>query len=223
MAKCSKCGQEVADDTVFCPSCGAEIGAHFSQTPDEDKASFDDMKANLNETFDNISEKASEFSKVAGEKVSEFADNFGDKASDFGKKAAAAAGEFGEKATDFAKKTQETINNAPDYSNNFTESDVANNKAMAVLAYLGILVLIPYFAAKNSRFARFHVNQGFIVLILNIIVSVVNSVLGGIKLIHMICVIASILVLALAVLGIVNAVQGRAKELPFVGKFQVIK
>ena len=33
---------------------------------------------------------------------------------------------------------------------------------MAILAYFGILVLIPILAAKDSKFARFHANQGLL-------------------------------------------------------------
>ena len=35
------------------------------------------------------------------------------------------------------------------------QQDVEQNKVMAVLAYFGILVLIPILAAKESKFARF--------------------------------------------------------------------
>ena len=49
-------------------------------------------------------------------------------------------------------------------------ADVNANKVMGVLAYLGILVLIPIFAAKGSKFARSHANQGLILLILEIVI-----------------------------------------------------
>ena len=49
---------------------------------------------------------------------------------------------------------------------NFTADpqDVQANKVMAILAYFGLLVFVPLFAAKESRFARFHTNQGLILL-----------------------------------------------------------
>ena len=43
---------------------------------------------------------------------------------------------------------------------------------MAVLAYFGILVLIPILAAKESKFARFHANQGLILLITGVAYSI---------------------------------------------------
>ena len=38
----------------------------------------------------------------------------------------------------------------------FDSEDIRENKAMAALAYLGALVAVPLFFAKDSRFARFH-------------------------------------------------------------------
>ena len=40
---------------------------------------------------------------------------------------------------------------------NFTADpqDVQANKVMAILAYFGLLVFVPLFAAKESRFARY--------------------------------------------------------------------
>ena len=37
--------------------------------------------------------------------------------------------------------------------------DAEKNKVMGILAYLGILVLVPILAAKDSPFAKYHANQ----------------------------------------------------------------
>jgi len=44
---------------------------------------------------------------------------------------------------------------------------------MAILAYLTWLVLIPLFAAKESKFARFHCNQGIVLAVAEIIAVIV--------------------------------------------------
>lgn len=110
--------------------------------------------------------------------------------------------------------------------------DIMQNKVMAVLAYFGILVLIPIFAAKKSPYARFHANQGLILLIsevgLSILTSVVKNVLyyvswslgntvGGMLS------LLNILFLVLSVLGIINAVQGKMQELPVIGSLNILK
>ena len=102
---------------------------------------------------------------------------------------------------------------------------------MAILAYIWILVLVPLFAAKESRFARFHSNQGLILLIMDVILGVLISVLSAIFIaiswrLAFISTILNLLwlpMLGLHILGIVNASSGKAKELPLVGKIKLIK
>ena len=119
------------------------------------------------------------------------------------------------------------FNNTADTTASFDQNDINQNKVMAVLAYIGILVLIPIFAAKNSKFARFHSNQGLLLCIVSLAMSVINIVLGEIPVIGVILGIASglisLVVFVLAIIGIINAVQGKAKELPIVGKYRIIK
>ena len=103
---------------------------------------------------------------------------------------------------------------------------------MAVLAYFGILVLIPILAAKESKFARFHANQGLILLITGVaysifvqvvikIVSFISYVLTGI--VGIALDLAWLLLLVLAIIGIINAVKGEFKQLPLIGQFQILK
>ena len=103
---------------------------------------------------------------------------------------------------------------------------------MAVLAYFGILVLIPILAAKESKFARFHANQGLILLITGVaysifvqviikIVSFISYALAGI--VGIALGLAWLLLLVLAIIGIINAVKGEFKQLPLIGQFQILK
>lgn len=54
-----------------------------------------------------------------------------------------------------------------DHTAEFDPQDVADNKVMAVLAYIGFLFLIPLLAAPQSKFARFHTNQGLVLFIVD--------------------------------------------------------
>ena len=83
-----------------------------------------------------------------------------------------------------------------------------------------IIFLIPLLAAKDSKFARFHTNQGLVLFI----VGILSSVIALIPLIGwIIAPIGAILVSVLAIIGIINALNGKAKELPVVGKFKILK
>ena len=121
----------------------------------------------------------------------------------------------------------EEFNNTKDTTDQFDSSYIEQNRVMAILAYISWLVLIPLIAAKDSKFARFHCNQGLVLAIAEIIAVVVLGLLGGLPLIGWIFrVLESLLGLVcfiFAVLGIVNAAGGKAKELPIVGSFKLLK
>lgn len=115
----------------------------------------------------------------------------------------------------------------------FDPADVSKNKAMGILAYLGILVLIPVFAAKESRFARFHANQGLILFILEVCLGVLSWFFEAIflnvfhiwslyGLLNVAFRLLDIACLGLSIYGIVNAAQGTRRELPVIGKLRLI-
>lgn len=120
------------------------------------------------------------------------------------------------------------LNNTPDITAQLDPQDIEKNKTMAVLAYLSWLVLIPLFAAKESKFARFHVNQGLVLAIAEIIIFGVCNTLGAIItplwwLFSLLSSLFSIVFFIFSILGIVNGVKGRAKELPLIGGFKILK
>ena len=110
------------------------------------------------------------------------------------------------------------LNNTADITDQFDKDDIEKNKVMGLLAY--ILFFIPLLAAKDSPFARYHANQGLVLFLAAILSSVILiiPILGWI-----IAPILSILITVLAVIGIINALNGKAKELPIIGKFKILK
>ena len=70
------------------------------------------------------------------------------------------------------------ILNTPDTTASYSQQDIDQNKIMGILSYFGILVLIPIFAAKESPFARFHANQGLVLLVAGILVGMATSLVG---------------------------------------------
>lgn len=108
--------------------------------------------------------------------------------------------------------------------------DAEGNKVMAVLAYLGILVLIPILAAPKSPFARFHSNQGLVLMISEFVLGIIIGIAGTVFTLIGLGLISSLMSAALSigslvlmVIGIMNAVNGKAKELPVIGKFRILK
>ncbi len=124
------------------------------------------------------------------------------------------------------------LNDTPDTTAEFDRNDIESNKVMAVLAYLGLLVLVPLFAARESKYARFHTNQGLVLAITEFAWTFVTRIIVGVfeavntsvaSIVDGICGIVNILFVVLLIMGIVNAVKGRAKELPVIGKITILK
>jgi uncharacterized membrane protein len=107
------------------------------------------------------------------------------------------------------------------------KKDAEDNKLMGILAYFGILVLVPILTAKESPFARFHANQGLLLLIAMVAIWVINSVLWvlplGWSLISLLTSLLYLGIFVLAIIGIINAAKGEMKELPIIGKYTILK
>lgn len=107
----------------------------------------------------------------------------------------------------------------------FDPADAQQNKTMGILAYIGPLVLVPIFAAKESKFARFHANQGLVLLICEAALSILGIILGLITWVLKLLLVwpFEILVLVLCILGIVSAAKGECKEFPLINKIKILK
>ena len=118
-----------------------------------------------------------------------------------------------------------------DNTGNSNQNDQSNTILFSILSYIGILWLIPLLVEKNDKVVRFHVNQGIVLFIFDIIGSIAVGILSAIfvfipVIIFLGVVIASlfgILCFVLMIIGIVNAANKSEKPLPIIGKFQVLK
>ena len=193
MAFCPKCGKEVAADAKFCTSCGAQLG---------EAAKAEEVKTEEVKTEEVKTEETPETGETLETPAGAQQENLGDT--------------IGEKA--------QQLMNTPDTTSEYDPADIEANKVLSLLSYLGILWLIPLLAAPNSRFAKFHTNQGLILWIANLIVGVAGGVLAIIPILGWLVALAlGIIMLVLMIIGIVNAVQGRAKQLPIIGKYTLLK
>lgn len=115
--------------------------------------------------------------------------------------------------------------------NKFDTNDVAQNKVMGILSYIGILFLVPLFAAKNSSYSRFHANQGCVLCICEVAYGIVFAILSVFLafipiigwLAIMVLGLVNIVFFVFAILGIINACNGEAKKLPLIGNITIIK
>lgn len=99
-----------------------------------------------------------------------------------------------------------------------------NKNVMAAIAY--VLFFIPLLTDdKKDPYVKYHVRQGLALLILGVIVAILNSILYQIfpfyawYIARMISWILNLGLLALFIVGIMNALSNKEKPLPIIGKF----
>lgn len=252
MKICPKCGVEHSDDERYCHSCGSplidkepdvtaeassseEEAAPAEEEPSEQpsekeetkaqgneeekkeetkKSRMDDFEAQAREVASQLGDAAAKIGQAAKAGFEAAKENFNSsKASDSAKQESA-SGESSESARGNFDRVMDTPNNTAD----FDAEDIRNNRGMAIVAYLGILFIIPLILAKDSKFARFHTNQGLILCICSIASGVLTLIPG----LGWIFRILNLFFFILAILGIMNAAQGQAKELPIIGRFRIL-
>lgn len=88
--------------------------------------------------------------------------------------------------------------------------DIEKNKVIAAIGYIWILCLVPLFLKKGSPYCQFHAKQGLVLFIIEIIGWIIFwiPVIGW---------LLFIMVLLLAVMGFVNALQGNFWKMPIIG------
>jgi uncharacterized membrane protein len=117
-----------------------------------------------------------------------------------------------------------------------TQSDIKDaqdNKGMAIIAY--IIFFIPLLTGdhRKSGFVKFHTNQGTVLFLAAIAYGIAYAILSALifailplRIWWLFSTLLSLLWLVPAIfciLGIINAVNGRCKELPFIGGIKLIK
>ncbi|PID52070.1 MAG: hypothetical protein CR972_04025 [Candidatus Moraniibacteriota bacterium] len=89
---------------------------------------------------------------------------------------------------------------------------------MAVLAYF--IFFLPLLTdAKNSPFAKFHANQSLVLIIAWVVLTFINIIpfLG-----QLIWFIGAIAFFVFWIMGIMNASNGKMKELPLIGGIHIL-
>lgn len=114
-----------------------------------------------------------------------------------------------------------------DYTNQFSAAEINEGKTLSIIGYLGILFLVPLLALPNNRFARFHANQGLVLLLGWVAASIVVSIIGELPFIGLLSLllwpVVGIGFLVIMVMAMVSASGGNAKTLPLIGNFQLLK
>ena len=102
------------------------------------------------------------------------------------------------------------------------KNDIEANKIMAVITYIGILILVPLITGRyrNSPFLKFHFNQaiifciGYVVGMLIFLIPYIGSFVSS---------ILALGIVVLQIISIVRAAKGETKSFPILDKIKIIK
>mgnify|MGYP005805009865 CR=1 FL=1 len=226
MAFCSNCGRELEEGAKFCASCGKPVESGEKQ---EQAA---EVKAD-NQTQENSGNNPG----------AEFIGSAPQQAGGQSRQGAPQNTYTPPVNNDFSAKLGGYMK-TDDKTGEFDPADISNNKVYALFSYLTILVLVPIIAAPNSKFARFHANQGLVLLIGEVIYGIFRTILMAVlravlgvniyyymnpivsAIYNIISVVTGLLFLVFAIfaiLGIIDAAQGKAKDLPLISKLKILK
>ena len=101
----------------------------------------------------------------------------------------------------------------------YPAEDIEKGKTMAGLSYL--LFFLPLVACPESKYAKFHANQSLLLLITAIVGDVILGVIPVVG--WMLMPIFGVVVLALGIIGLINGFGGKAKRLPLIGRYTILK
>lgn len=212
MLICPKCGTELNDGVVYCSKCGTNVTYQSQPSGGAQQNTAQQNTAKQNPFQNNASQQ-----------------NYNGTTSD----------KFKAGVNNAVNKTKTFFFDTADETSIQDASDVQENKIFALISYLGYLFFIPMIVKPYSRYLRFHGNQGLTLCLYLIAVTIVNTVItsiigiagySGMGALIAVTIINSIISFIfygsfalLAVIGIYNAVKGRARELPLIGRIRILR
>ncbi len=194
MAFCGKCGAYIAEGSNVCPACGKRVGG-----PETEKK-----------------ETKQQDGSAAQAKSEEYRRTY----TQSGKSQEYDSGEYHYKGTPTGGYS--SSEGPRSYAGVNTGSGLISGPfpLISVLSYFSFLFLIPYFVRNDSEFARFHANQGLVLLICNAVLNVA----GALPLFGWLLTAAGwVFTVVCFFMGISNVLHKRFKELPIIGKIRLLK
>ena len=112
---------------------------------------------------------------------------------------------------------------APPAAGSPLPKEVEEGRTFAILSYALSFISIPFFLVplimRNNEFSLYHAKQCLMIWLAGIAVGIVGSLLMVVCIGAILLPAGMIFLLVLAVMGLMNAVQGRQKPVPVIGKF----
>ena len=140
-------------------------------------------------------------------------------------------------------ETTSDILDTKDETSGYKKNDIKPNKGMAILAY--IFVPIPLIFEKKSKYVKYHVSQGFNLFICYIIHALFYKLFYALTSYETYCnrngfeykcgqfdipllvklpfLVIGLILFCFSILGIINVINGKARQIPVIGKIDLLK
>lgn len=223
MPYCNHCGNPI-DAGNLCAACTETEGAPEEETIDGEGA------AEVLQDLPTIREEAPPFAEIETENTTPPAQE-ADTDGETGPEEApseetpddTAARERGYLSEKLAR-----LMSTPDRTRDYSAEDIGEHRRLSALSYLWLLWLIPFFCARSSRFVRYHLGQGILLILWDCIAVTLAGIgyfLGSVApvaapAVYAVAEVVLLVSLFLKVFGIVSCLAGRARDLPGVEKFR---
>ena len=122
-----------------------------------------------------------------------------------------------------SKNVETPVSTAPEGTSTQTTEKKSEDVVFLVLAYLGILALIPFFVVKDNEYVRWHSKQGLVLVAFEIALWIVLMIFGFIPILNIIFAFLGLFIwlgiLILHIFCIVKAIRGEKWVVPVIGKY----
>ena len=199
MKTCPNCGNQVADEALFCNNCGTNVSNVEVVKSDADQIAGE-----------TISAAVSGAANVTGGNFSgnPQPQNFGEQPQSFNN------------ASQNFQQPYSHIDPS-DHTAEFDPRDIADNKLFAVIPYFTFAFgLIIALLCRESAYTKFHAKNAIRLEICSLLafIPAIIPVLGWI-----VSAVLLLILFVLRIIGIINCFQGKANELPIVGNIGFLR
>lgn len=196
MRNCPKCGSYVPDGKILCPACGRLCVGVSGNTRDTVHAERVRTRIRIHEAHNEVKRDAWLTSKQNNPYQGRTYEQH--KSHD-------------PRSKDYYKSK---------YEGNKSQLPEASQRIICAAAYFGVLFFLPLVLMPDSRKGKFHANQGLVLFICNILISVFAGVFSFVfgDILDIIAALPPLLM----VYGAANAFRGNMTELPIIGKIKLI-
>lgn len=199
MANCKECGAYISDGFEQCPACGKSV-----KEKKERKTDAWDIYKDNNMGSSSRAQKQTDNSGQYKQTERKYDAGYNQKR--------ASKEEF--RADEWRQSSYDGENsNRTVFNGEVIRDTTMEQRILGACSYLSWLFLLPFFARREDPYVKFHLNQGIVLFLGNLI----KWFSGGFGW------LIGLGMFVLGVMGLINALSGKEKPLPLIGGINIIK